>query len=324
MKNDVVFSRQEILDILDIARLAPSVHNTQAWFVTITDAIVIIGIDEQHVLSDGDPTGRQTIISLGIFCEAFRLVALEKGLQTTKLSFKHRQATLKLRRIPSKKLIKTPTIELLGGRGSDRSIYRPATISETDIRTLETTPKGLKTHVHVIVDESLLQAIAELTSHGIALALSNPSFRRELSHYLVLPGSQKKRGIAVKSLYISRLLTYVEPLFMRLGIGLQAEADLEKKRWLSASAVIVLTADGDLAPYWFDAGQAYLRASLAIERLGLAQATSAAIVEASNYHEDVEAMLGTNRRILSLVRVGKGSKIRHHSPRVDSNDILRS
>ena len=322
MKQATLFSRQEIADIVDVVRLSPSVHNIQPWLVTLSDTTVSIQIDERHVLKEGDPTGRETVISLGIFCEAFRLVALEKGLSTTRLTYKNRQATLKLTRLRRKPLTKTSTTELLRRRSTDRSIYRPVVISKADVTALKTVSKGLRATVHVIVDKSVLQTIAELTGHGIALALSNPSFRKELSHYLLLPQSQKKRGIAVKSLYIPSLLADMEPLLMSLGIGTGAEVRLEKKRWLSASAVVIISGEGDLERYWLDVGRAYLRASLAIENLGLSQATSAALVEASNYHEDVEAILGTRQRILSVIRIGKGRKSRHYSPRIGVKDIL--
>jgi hypothetical protein len=73
---------------------------------------------------------------------------------------------------------------------------------------------------------------------------------------------------------------------------------------------------------WFEVGRSYLRASLEIEKAGLSQATSAAIVEASNFHEDVEQILGSNLRIQAIIRIGKGRKIRYRSPRVSARELL--
>jgi hypothetical protein len=173
------------------------------------------------------------------------------------------------------------------------------------------------------VDRDVVKAAAKLTSQGIQLALSSPGFRKELSQYLVLPWSRKKRGIAVKSLHVSWLLEVMEPWLIRLGIGLKAEADLEKKRWLSASAIIVITSIGDMPKYWFEVGRTYLRVSLIVEKHSLSQATSAAVVEASDFHEDVEKLMHTKQRIQSMMRIGApGAPKRYHSPRLDAEELI--
>jgi hypothetical protein len=109
---------------------------------------------------------------------------------------------------------------------------------------------------------------------------------------------------------------------MKTGLGVTSEVKLERKRWLSSSGIIFITTAGDVPEYWFEAGRAYLHVALEIENQGLSQATSAATVEASNYHEDIERLLGTNERLQCVIRVGKGAKNRNHSPRVNVEDLL--
>ncbi len=111
---------------------------------------------------------------------------------------------------------------------------------------------------------------------------------------------------------------------MKLGIGIRSEVNLERKRWESASGIILITTVGDMPKYWFEAGRAYLQAALKVEQLGLSQATSAATVEASNYHEDVEKLVDTNQRLQSVIRIGKGVQNRNHSPRVTVEELLTS
>lgn len=109
---------------------------------------------------------------------------------------------------------------------------------------------------------------------------------------------------------------------MRLGVGLPIEVRLERQRWQSASGLVIITGKGDLNDYWFEAGRTYLRISLTIESLGLAQATSAAIVEALDYHKDLETALGTSQRVLAIMRIGRGSSKKHFSPRLDTAQII--
>lgn len=310
--------------ILDIARYAPSVHNTQPWRVSTSHQTIIIDIDPLFKLHDGDPTGRQTTISLGIFCEAIRLGAAANGLQTMPPQLKSNGATI----IITGEREKTPDINrevlLLRKRSTDRSIFQPINLSTERQTIINSCPLVPGTSSILVTDPEIINVVATLTTKGIRLALSNPAFRTELSTYLVHNRSHEKRGISLRSLYIPSWLALMEPWLLRNGIGLNAEAKLEYRRWQSASGIFIVLADGDLAKYWLSAGSAYLHASLAIEAQGLSQATSAAIVEASNYHEDIEALLHTNQRILAIIRVGKGSKKRYYSPRLEPADLITS
>jgi hypothetical protein len=307
--------------ILENARFAPSVHNTQPWKVHTENNCILVELDPDYLLKDGDPTGRETIISLGIFAEALSIAAEVEGFRTTAVKLQGKSLELQLQ--PSKGTPRSmDLIDLLKARCTDRSIYRPTTLSDDMTIAIEHSWKKGGVSIHVVDDAQIIQTVADLTSKGIRLALSNPNFRKELSQYLVVPWSSKQRGISVKSLYIPGILADMEPVLMRLGIGLDAEARLEKERWESASAIVAITAAGDMPEYWLETGRAYLRVSLTIEKQGLSQATSAATVEASNYHEDIEDILHTNQRLQSMIRVGLGKKERHYSPRIAVEEML--
>lgn len=319
--NNTLDIKEHLPALLDIARLSPSVHNAQPWVVSVAGPdTLLVSVDKRHKPEQADPTGRQTIISLGIFVEALGIAAGSLGLGLGIVSPKGDAATVQF--VVAQKPTTDGLVQLLHRRSSDRSVFTPVTLTPDMVRQLESRAEANHVVTKVITDRGLIQEIADLTSRGIAVALSSPAFRKELSGFLVSPWSGKKRGIAVRSLYIGPLLELFEPLLMRLGIGLKAEAALEKRRWESASGVVAILADGDMPRYWFEVGRAYLRASLQIEALELSQATSAAIVEASNYHEDIEQRLGTNQRLLALIRIGKGNPRRHYSPRVEAEKLL--
>ncbi|HUP26766.1 MAG TPA: hypothetical protein VM124_03935 [Candidatus Limnocylindrales bacterium] len=306
--------------ILEIARLAPSVHNTQPWLVRISGQDLVVSINPAHALTDGDPTGRETMISLGIFTEAIDIGARAQGLKIAAVNLKNKEVIMSMEPValPDPKL---EAAQLLRRRHSDRSIYKPVAITPVTIALVEqASSEGIS--VQVVTDRVFIKKAADLTAKGIRLALSSPSFRKELRQYLLPSWSHRKRGISLKSLYLPRILSLWQPMMLGLGIGLGAEANLEKKRWESASGIIVICGDGDLERYWLEAGRSYLRASLAAEKAGLSQATSAALVEASNYHEDIEVLLQTNKRILAMIRIGAGSPKKVFSPRIEVADML--
>jgi len=317
--------KQNLVKIIELARLAPSVHNTQPWTVSLNDDTITIHKDTQYILRDGDPTGRQSIISLGIFSEAIVIVSNSLGFNIDDVSLHDEQVTIHFNGYdPKDDNGGSEQIRSLRTRCTDRSIYKPTVVSQEDISRIEHSNDRLNARVYIVNDQATLTEIAKLTGKAIGVALGSPGFRTELRHFLVLPWSQKRRGIAVKSLYIPKLIAYLEPLLLRLGVSTGAEAKLERERWLSASAVVLILANGDLAKYWLEVGRSYLRVSLAIEGLGLSQATSAAIVEASDYHEDIETRLGTSQRILAVIRIGQGSKKRYYSPRATAAELITS
>jgi len=316
----------ELLDanfeaIIDAARYAPSVHNTQPWRVKRLNDGIYITLDEVHTLTYGDPTGRESVMSLGIFAEAIIMVAAAIGLSVKSLDFSSNELTITFKHaksIGSFDKIKN----LLRNRVTDRSIYRSTNLTKKQISNIKNSWLGKEAQIHVIDDDKTLEELAGLTAQGISLALTNPAFRTELSGLLIEPWSSKKRGISVRSLYIPSMLQLIEPVFMKFGIGLKAEARLEKRRWQSASAAVCITTPGDMPKYWLAAGRAYMRVAICIESLGLSQATSAATVEASNFHEDVEELLEVTQRLQSTIRIGLGSPRKMHSPRVDLDSII--
>jgi len=316
---------EKINDIVALAGYAPSVHNTQSWRVKTRGNKIFVRVDPRYRLVDGDPTGRQTIISLGIFSEALKIAAMVNGLHASKLTFDGEEVEIHICKSgDSDNSERSHTIAALKSRVTDRSIYRPIEISKSTRGQIIDAAKEITAKIWLLTDKNDVYKIAEYTSKGIGLALSNPNFRHELSTYLVVPWSKKRRGISTSSLYIPKILAVCEPLFMRLGIGLKQEVNLERRRWLSSSGIVLITTPGDMPDHWFEAGRAYLKVALKIEKLGLSQATSAAMVEASNYHEDVEAMLKTTQRLQGVIRIGQGSRHRVHSPRVSTKELITS
>lgn len=314
--------QNKFYQIIDIARYAPSVHNSQPWKVGFEEKSLIVNIDRAHVPKQSDPTGRETYISLGIFCEAIAIAARSTGLMVTGIRLTRDGATLDFVEKISRDSAEQELIQYLRKRCTDRSVYQPTSISLQMAKKIEESFKAEGLRIRVITDRNTLEKTAELTAKGISLALTNPEFRRELSRYLILPWTGKKRGISVLSLRIAKILEVFEPLLIRYGLGLKAEAKTERKRWLSASGIIFITTRGDLHDDWFRAGRAYLRSSLAAESLGLSQATSAATVEASTFHEDIEKMLGTKQRLQCATRIGQGARRKIFSPRVEADELI--
>ena len=65
---------------LDVARSAPSAHNTQPWSVDVAGDTLVVRADPARRLAHGDPAGRDLRLGLGAFVEAFVIAAGAEGV----------------------------------------------------------------------------------------------------------------------------------------------------------------------------------------------------------------------------------------------------
>lgn len=310
---------KSINNIISIARLAPSVHNTQPWIVNIEDDELVISLKPERLLVYGDPTGRQSWISLGIFVESCVVALSAEGFKAINVINQNEKVHIKTKPISGK--IASDDISALKSRFTDRSIYKAIDIKEKQINEIVKAWHSSSVEVRVVRDREIINKCATLTQQGLMLAMSSPDFSKELSDYIV-PTSSTPYGIPITTLKSGKIVSRFTKQLIAKGARRQKEANQEYNRWSSASAIVFILASGDTKPYWLEAGRSYLRTSLAIEKLGLRQATSAAIVEASDFHEDIEKMLQSKKRILCMLRVGVSDTKKIYSGRYEVKDLL--
>lgn len=311
---------QHLNEIIDIARFAPSLYNTQPWRVHQNGNNLIITIDSRYQLVNADPIMRQTYIGLGIFCEAIGRTAQNFGLAQSSVTLDAGQAILTFTNTQT--IEQSAEIAAIKSRSSDRGMYAHIDIPHETIQAIISSAAGLDVTVKVITDPTTIATVADLNSQGKAQALNNAQFRNELRRYLIPLWSSNKRGIPIKSLGLSPFAALLKPWHLKHGMGIDSEVAQEKKLWESASAVILFRADEDVMKSWYEVGQAFMRVSLAIEKLGLSLATSEAIVEISQFHEDLQNLLFTKQRILAIMRIGQGKGSYAPSPRVDASELI--
>lgn len=78
--NQIKGLEEDLLDIIYLASLAPSGHNTQPWTVRIIDSHHwTIGTDLTRCLAVVDPENREALLSIGAFLENLVIAARAKG-----------------------------------------------------------------------------------------------------------------------------------------------------------------------------------------------------------------------------------------------------
>lgn len=318
--------KHKLLQIIETARFAPSVHNAQPWEVAldVTTPGLTISITTKRPLTQSDATGRETFISLGIFAEACICAALEQGLGLKNLTVD--EAGKKIGITFTETTSDTGQekfADILRQRFTDRSVFKPVTLADETLKKIEKSWKSDNSTIVCSTDKAIIEQVATLTMKGQQLAFTSDAFRHELADYIV-PTNKSAVGIPTTALQVGPLKRRFSKITVARGWFKNIEMSLEYKKWVSASGLVFVLSEGDRTPQWVDAGRAYLHASIAIQTLGLNQSTSAAVVEASDFHEDIEKLLGTQKRILSIIRIGTGVGFdkKHHSGRLTTEDII--
>jgi hypothetical protein len=321
--------KQELLphirEVLEYARLAPSVHNTQPWRFIVQDDTISLAVARERLLGAGDPTSRESWLSFGICLEAILQAAKGLGMGATITELQGAAlsdviATVKI--TPAASNTQPEILKALKDRHTHRERMDPVAIPESLIKNCQQAVADLEgVGVFFMQDKASIDRVADFTFKAMSLALSNPDFRKELYDFVHYNWSPARTGMHGYTQGEGALGSWFGKLSIKFGIGLQAKARHDQQRIQDASALVFIGTSGDVPSFWLRAGQAYLRVALEITKAGLAQGTLAAPIEAASFHEDIEKILGTSMRLQTMLRVGKAAHSVRSSPRLDVDEL---
>jgi hypothetical protein len=314
-----------IRELLEYARLAPSVHNSQPWRFIVKGTTITIAVSTDRVLGSGDPTSRESWISFGICLETLLQAAKGLGLKAeiTDIQGAALNDHIATVQITEGSFEKRPAVlQALKDRHTYREKMVPVEIPEklkTDCQTAVEDLEGVG--VFFMEDKAAINEVAQFTFKAMSIALSSPDFRRELYHFVHYNWSPARVGMHGYTLGEGLLGSIFSKLSIKLGLGLSLKAKHDKQRIQDASALVFVGTSGDVPSFWLRAGRAYLRIALELAKSGLAQGTLAAPIEAPGFHEDIEKMLGTGLRLQTMLRVGKATHAVRSSPRLNVDEL---
>jgi len=322
MKQELIPSTRELIEY---ARLAPSVHNAQPWKFIVKDNMISLAVAPERMLESGDPTSRETWISFGICLEAILQSAKGLGMKAEIIEIQSASLTKSIATIritPNFSKRQPSILDALKSRQTYREKMEPAKIPSSLIENCKQAIKDLKgVNVFFMQDKNQIKHVADYTFKAMSLALGSPDFRRELYHLVHYNWSPAQTGMHGYTLGEGMLGSIFGKLSIKLGLGLSMKAHHDQQRVSDASALVFIATDGDVPSFWLRAGQGYMRVALEIAKSGLAQGTLAAPIEAASYHEDIEKMIGTPARLQTMLRVGKAEHPVRSSPRLEVDKL---
>lgn len=313
-------------EICRYGTLAPSVHNTQPWRFKLAGPAIEVFVDPASILQEGDPTRRELWLSMGACLENLCLAAGSLGYKTGLKTDAH--GDFDQRPVAVLKLSKSAGgdkewLKAIEERVSDRFSYRSKPVSQNLLNKISGSWQSKSVKVMATGDPELLTTLGELTEKGLSVALGFPGFRKELSELVHFNWQRPKVGMPGYTLTRGTLGSVLEKASLATGLGSRKKA-VEDGRLIAAGPAVIMTfTSGDTPLYWLEAGRAFQHALLQAALLGLHTATVAAVVEAGDFHEDIEALAGTAWRLQTVSRAGYPTK-QHvpHSPRLPLEEVI--
>ncbi len=310
-----------------LGHLAPSVHNTQPWKITIHKShnLMHIAINEARQLPHTDPILRQTWISLGAFLYNILAVCETLGIQVAATRNRHGQTlafTLNNTNIIRMDELRI-TIQAIIGRHNNRRNFTSIEVSRSLISRLSQSKKAnLDVSIYFVKDRRLLIRLAELSYKASLLAFSSRRVRHELATHINLPFSRRQTGIPASTINSSFMHSLIEKPLARSAKFIEHTARAELQRMRHTPLLALIFSSGDTEDDWLKAGMQYENLCLRATELGLSHSTNAALVEAPDYYKDVSKLLCKTGRLQAVIRIGYAKSSRTRSRRLSLNEVL--
>lgn len=320
-----------VRELLEVARHAPSVHNTQPWTFRLQDNTLEFLVEPSRMLHAGDPTTRQLWISLGCMLETLLQAAdaLGIGITVTSLqtnSLKKPIAALHISPAAHSSRDKE-ALASIQKRHTHRGPLANKAIEPSIVRKLsKITNQPHLRGAEVLTTSNIkhIELASKLTEQGLRLAFSSTAFRHELSHLIRPNWTHSHTGLPGFVLGKKAPGALWEKWSVWFNLESSKKATAEAYRVKTASLLLFIATPGDVPTHWFAAGRAYILTTLELTKQNLLHSTIAAPIEASDYHQEIEAMLGTKLRIQCMLIAGYPIEQKRHrpAPRLTVEELL--
>jgi len=299
MSSGTAVATDVVRRLVELACLAPSVHNTQPWSWRVADDRLELWADRSRALPVEDPTGRNLLISCGTALHHFRVAARAMALDVEADVLPDGPdgdllAAMRLtagRPSPSS----NDDLEVLRTRCTDRRRFTRWPIPLTQLEELCDEARAWECQALPVTDlqarfriELLTNRAHELRDHDLTAVVEQRSWIGERTGDGIPPAALPAREAGG-----------------RPGTRFEAGASVERGAGIESSdGVIVLGGESDGPAYWLRTGQGLSALWLLAARTGLSVVPLSLPIEVDSVRPDVERVIDGIFAPHLLVRIG--------------------
>ncbi|MBC8085348.1 MAG: Tat pathway signal protein [Hymenobacter sp.] len=304
----------DLRELVRLATLAPSGHNTQPWKFRVGAGSILLYPDLTRRVPVVDPDNRELWISLGSALENLLVAAARFGYQTettyhlTGTSDDHIAVALqKTGPVPAGR---SPLFEAIPLRQSTRSVYDGKPVPGGELRQLEAAATGDGVTPLLFTGAAAMEPLLEYVEAGNEQQLTNDDFKKELVHWLRF---NDREALASKDGLLSRgsgnpsLPRWVANLFIGSSLKPTAQSKKDALHVRSSAGLVLFTSPQNDPAAWIATGRASERFALLTTTLNLKTAYLNQPCEVPAVRAQVQAQLGLHGAFPQLLmRFGHG------------------
>ena len=298
-----------LVDLVRLATLAPSGHNTQPWRFRIGVGGIGILPDTSRRTPVVDPDDHHLFASLGCAAETLALAAGARG-SSGEVAFNPADGgsvAVTLRGGPDA----DPGLrEAITQRRSTRTEYDGRPVSGAELRMLADAAAMPGVDVVLMTGRTEIERVRDLVVAGNSAQMADPPFMQELRSWLRFNPREAMRtgdGLFSASSGSPVLPTWLGPRLFDWTVTAGSENDKYARHLRSSAGVAVFVAQQADPGGWVRAGRSCQRFALQATALGLKHAFINQPVEVASLRPELAALAGTpGRRPDILMRFGHG------------------
>lgn len=314
MAGAVPTSRKETIvndqmrELVRLATLAPSGHNTQPWKFSVTASTIRIFPDYGRQLPVVDPQHRELFISLGCTLENLVLAAGGAGFASDVTYFPPDEPECLRVNLVSGAGTAVPALRAaIPDRQCTRSVYDGQPVPAADRRQLEESASGVGIETRWFGNRAEFEPLIEYVIEGDRRQYTDGKFLRELEDWLRFNDAEAMKardGLSNQCTGNPSVPRWLGTLFLQLS-GPRAQVPTDERNLRSSSGMILLASAQDDKRSWVDAGRAVERFALTATSLGIKMAFMNQPPEVPDLRRQLQSYLGLGTAFPQLlVRFG--------------------
>ena len=298
-------------ELVRLATLAPSSHNTQCWKFTLGDAHIGILPDTTRRCPAVDPDDHHLFVSLGCALENLEQAAHASGLQTD-VSFDDVTAGIGVQLTPAAPL-RSALSNAITARQCTRAEYDGRPVATSDLALLERAGRGDGVRVLLFTAHQQMEGILDYVARGNSAQMADDAFVRELKTWIRFNAGEavaKGDGLFTAATGNPTMPRWLGSRAMSVFFTANGENDKYARQVRSSSGIAVFASDASDRWHWVEAGRCYQRFALQATALGIRNAMLNQPVEVATIRPQFTSHLGLSAgRPDLVVRFGYGGEM---------------
>lgn len=295
-------------DVIRLAGMAPSLHNTQPWRFHITPDRIELHYDPRARLRVADPEDRELFLGCGASLLNLRLALIREGIrpQVTepRLSGPTALAEVRAGGKASPSPEETELCEAIPRRRSNRKPYLSTPVPTRHRHALIAAARAEGCWLHV-VSRAQLGRLEGLVHRAHRAQIADPRFKAELAQWT---GRTADTGEGVPAQSAGPQREPQDQWVLRDFSGGAAEKRAPGQEFESDPLLVALCTNGTERSSALEAGQALQRLLLTATIKGLSASLISQVVEVPETRDELQELLGEGLRPHALIRLGYGQE----------------